>query len=93
MFNSPSRQELYKENKKLRVLLNNIWQMLDECKLDFSNGCVAPNGVDEGDVLGWRFYRELEEESKKVLNPAYGKRKKELEAKDKPKQPEDDIPF
>ncbi len=62
MFNTPSKQDLYKENKKLRRLLNETWFMLDECKVDFSNGVVAPCGTDEGNVRGWEFYHNLEKE-------------------------------
>jgi len=56
---------------ELKELLRDIWMMLwHAANIDFSNGVTA-HGLDEGNVRGWKFYKDLEERTIKLLGEEY----------------------
>jgi len=57
----PEQCRWYYERRaqELEEVLKDTWMMIEHAtEIDFSNGNVYA-GVDEGDVLGWKYYHEL----------------------------------
>ena len=51
--------ELKEQNRLLIEMCDRLAEWLENVHIDYSNGNVAPNGMDEGDVLGWKGHKEM----------------------------------
>jgi len=63
---------------------------LENAPIDYSNGIVAPNGMDEGRVRGWEGHCELENELREAIGKPVVDHKVHLENIE---AGEDDLPF
>ena len=60
-------QRLKEHNRLLIQDAERLADWLENVHIDYSNGNVAPNGMDEGDVLGWRGHKEIIAQHKELM--------------------------
>ena len=64
-----ANNELRQRITKLEEACNDALLWLENVDCDYSNGNVAPNGMDEGEVLGAKGHIELTTKLSRILRP------------------------
>jgi hypothetical protein len=64
---NPSYEDALGRIEELEAAVESALRWLEHAPVDYRNGIVAPNGVDEGNVRGWEWHRKLANELRVVL--------------------------